>query len=403
MKKIFFSLFIFFVLLFPLSIKALEIYSENAILYNLNEDTVLFSKEPDEKVPIASLAKIMTAIVAIENISNLDEVVSIPSVALEGLAQKNAMVVGFKANERVTYRDLLYGILLPSGADATNTIAFYLAGNEENYVNLMNKKALELGLVNTHFSDTSGLDDYHNYSTVSDVAKLLKYAFQNETFKKVFTSQEYTTSNGLKLESTLTYYTEKYHLQNEYIYGSKTGFTTIAGFCLASIAHYDGVEYLLVTMGAPTTNRYPYHFIDVFTIYGYFIKHYGNIKLYGEGEVLYTLKTKYSKEETYEIKAQNSFSMYLPKDMNLEDVHFEYSGIEEITPFTPKEKIGTLSVYLNDEFLNSMNIFYQGGLTFSISELLEEYHFLVLGFLFAFLVFFLLFIRNKLKHKKKKV
>ena len=102
MKKVFFSLFIFLVFLFPLSIKALEIYSENAILYNLNEDTVLFSKEPDEKVPIASLAKIMTAIVAIESISNLDEVVSIPSVALEGLAQKNAMVVGFKANERVT-------------------------------------------------------------------------------------------------------------------------------------------------------------------------------------------------------------------------------------------------------------------------------------------------------------
>ena len=213
----------------------------------------------------------------------------------------------------------------------------------------------------------------------------------------------YTTSNGLKLESTLTYYTEKYHLQNEYIYGSKTGFTTIAGFCLASIARYDGVEYLLVTTGAPTTNRYPYHFVDAFSIYDYFMEHYGNISLYREGEVLYTLKTKYSKEETYEIKAQNSFSMYLPKDINLEDIHFEYSGIEEITPFTPKENIGTLSIYLNDEFLNSIDIIYQGGLTFSISELLEEYHFLVLGFLFVFLVFFLLFKRNKLKHKKKKV
>ena len=336
MRKIFFFVLLLLTFFLTFPVNALEIQSKNAILYNLNEDTVLFSKEPDEKVPIASLTKIMTAIVAIENISNLDEVVSIPSVALEGLAEKNAMVVGFKADERVTYRDLLYGILLPSGADATNTIAFYLSGNEENYVNLMNKKALELGLVNTYFSDTSGLDDYHNYSTVSDVAKLLKYAIQNETFKKIFTSQEYTTSNGLKLESTLTYYTEKYHLQRE-------------------------------------------------------------------GEVLYTLKTKYSKEETYEIKAQNSFSMYLSKDINLKDIHFEYSGIEEITPFTPKENIGTLSVYLNDEFLNSIDIIYQGGLTFSISELLEEYHFLVLGFLFVFLVFFLLFKRNKLKHKKKKV
>ena len=276
---------LFFSLIVPCWVHALEIQSKNAILYNVNEDTVLFSKEPDEKVPIASLTKIMTAIMAIENISNMDEVVSIPSVALEGLAEKNAMVVGFKANERVTYLDLLYGILLPSGADATNVVAYYLAGSEENYVNLMNEKAKELGLVNTHFSDTSGLDDVHNYSTVSDIAKLLQYALHNETFKKIFTSQEYTTSNGLKLKSTLTYYTEQYHLQNEYIYGSKTGFTTIAGFCLASIAHHDGVEYLLVTTGAPTTNRYPYHFVDAFAIYEYFMENYNidTSRVFAEG------------------------------------------------------------------------------------------------------------------------
>ena len=85
-KKILYTMFLFLFLnlITPCWINALEIYSQNAILYNLNEDTVLFSKEPDEKVPIASLTKIMTAIVAIENISNLDEVVSIPSVALEG-------------------------------------------------------------------------------------------------------------------------------------------------------------------------------------------------------------------------------------------------------------------------------------------------------------------------------
>ena len=102
MRKIFFFVLLLLTFFLTFPVNALEIQSKNAILYNLNEDTVLFSKEPDEKVPIASLTKIMTAIVAIENISNLDEVVSIPSVALEGLAQKNAMVVGFKANERVT-------------------------------------------------------------------------------------------------------------------------------------------------------------------------------------------------------------------------------------------------------------------------------------------------------------
>ena len=394
---------LFFSLIVPCWVHALEIQSKNAILYNVNEDTVLFSKEPDEKVPIASLTKIMTAIMAIENISNMDEVVSIPSVALEGLAEKNAMVVGFKANERVTYLDLLYGILLPSGADATNVVAYYLAGSEENYVNLMNEKAKELGLVNTHFSDTSGLDDVHNYSTVSDIAKLLQYALHNETFKKIFTSQEYTTSNGLKLKSTLTYYTEQYHLQNEYIYGSKTGFTTIAGFCLASIAHHDGVEYLLVTTGAPTTNRYPYHFVDAFVIYEYFLENYGYVTLYNKNDVLYSIKTKYSKEDLYEIKAEDSFSKYLAKDTDIESIRFEYSGLEEITPFTSQKHIGTLSIYLGDELLNSMDVVYQGGLTLSIFSLLKEYDYFILILLLFFLVFFLFFKRNKLKHKKKKV
>lgn len=304
MKKFFVLMLILFC--FPFGVKALEIQSKNAILYNLNEDTILFSKEAEEKIPIASLTKIMTAIVALENITNLDEVVTVPSKALEGLALKNAMVVGFRAGERITYRDLLYGMLLPSGADATNIVAYCLVGSEEEFVNLMNEKARELGLLNTHFSDTSGLDDYNNYSTVFDIATLLKYALQNTTFKQVFTSHEYITSNGLKLESTLKYYTVKYHLQNSYILGSKTGFTTIAGYCLASYASYDDVEYLLVTAGAPTENGYPYHFQDAFTIYDYYTQNYGYLTLYNKGDVLYTLKTQYASEDSYEVFADES-------------------------------------------------------------------------------------------------
>ena len=401
MKKFFLLIVILFC--FPFFVQALEIESENAILYNLNDNTILFSKEADEKIPIASLTKIMTAIVAIENISNLDEVVTVPSQALEGLAQKNAMVVGFLPGQRVTYRDLLYGMLLPSGADATNIVAYSLMGSEEGYVNLMNEKAQELGLVNTHFSDTSGLDDYNNYSTVFDIATLLKYALQNETFKQSFTTQEYVTSNGIKLESTLKYYTSRYHLQNSYILGSKTGFTTIAGYCLASFAHYDGVDYLLVTAGAPTATRYPYHFQDAFTIYDYYTQNYGYLTFYTQNDTLYTLKTKYSKEDSYEILAEETFTKYLPKTIGVENIHFEYSGIEEVTPFMANEKIGTLNVYLNEWLIDSIDVFYEGDLTFSVSKLFQEFKGLFLGIFGLILLLFLIFIRNKLHRKKKKV
>lgn len=401
MKKFFVLMLILFC--FPLGVKALEIQSRNAILYNLNEDTILFSKGDQEKIPIASLTKIMTAIVALENITNLDEVVTVPSKALEGLALKNAMVVGFRAGERITYRDLLYGMLLPSGADATNIVAYCLVGSEEGFVNLMNEKARELGLLNTHFSDTSGLDDYNNYSTVFDIATLLKYALQNTTFKQVFTSHEYITSNGLKLESTLKYYTVKYHLQNSYILGSKTGFTTIAGYCLASYASYDDVEYLLVTAGAPTENGYPYHFQDAFTIYDYCTQNYGYLTLYNKGDVLYTLKTQYASEDSYEVFADESLIKYLPKNTNMEDLQIQYTGVEMLSPFTPKGKIGMISVFLNDTLLKSIEVVYQGNLTFSFSKIFLEYPSLFLGFFLLIFIFFLLFKRNKLHHKKKKV
>ena len=214
-------LLILFIILIPIKVNALEINSKNAILYNMNDDEILFEKDSEKEVPIASLTKIMTSIIAIENIDDINETVTIPEEGLEGLVGANASVAGFKLNEKVTYKDLLYGSLLPSGADATQTLAYYVAGGIDGYVKLMNEKASELNLKHTHFSDVTGLDDVNNYSSVKDIATLLKYALKNDTFKEIFTATSYTTSNKrLKLESTLLYYTNTYKLDNKYIYGS---------------------------------------------------------------------------------------------------------------------------------------------------------------------------------------
>ena len=178
MKKILMFLCCFFV--FTTNILALEINSSNAVVYNLNEDEIVFEKNSNEVISIASLTKIMTTIVAIENIKNLDEKVTIKSRDFVTLYEEGASLAGFEVGQTVTYRDLLYGTFLPSGAEATQALAFNLTGSIESFVELMNQKATEIGLTNTHFANTTGLDNKDNYSTVVDVAKLLKYALKND-------------------------------------------------------------------------------------------------------------------------------------------------------------------------------------------------------------------------------
>lgn len=363
-------LIIFLFLLIPININALEINSSHAILYNMNENTVLFEKDADTRTYIASLTKIMTTIVAIENIDDINEYVTIPYEALEGLIEANASVAGFKLGQKVTYKDLLYGILLPSGADAAKTVAYYIAGSEEKYVDLMNEKAENLGLTNTHFANTSGLDTDNHYSTVRDISIILKYALQNETFKEIYTTNTYTTSdNSLTFKSVYSNYLNRYNLENKYIYGSKTGYTTLAGYCLSTIANYDGVEYMLITTNADGTSNYPLHIMDANMIYDYYINNYHYLNIINKDDLLITLDTKNSKEDKLEIKSNETISKYLNKNITNKDLSFDYSGLKEVDYFTDKGQIGTLNIKLNNETIETIPVIYSGGLTFSFISL----------------------------------
>ena len=304
---------------------------------------------------------------------------------------------------KVTYKDLLYGSLLPSRADATQTLAYYIAGNIENYVKLMNEKANELNLKHTHFSDVTGLDDINNYSSVKDIATLLKYALKNDTFKEIFTATTYTTSNKrLKLESTLLYYTNTYKLNNKYIYGSKTGFTDIAGLCLASIAKYDGMEYLLITTGAPSETRYPYHFVDAFNIYDYYINNYYTIDIYNKEEPLISINTNYSKEDKYNVFLDENITKFINKDIKKDDFKFDYQGVNIVTPFTKKGEIGTMNITLNNETIKTISIMYDGSLTLSISDLLLDNLIFIVIFIIIINIVIILLTKKKRKKKHRK-
>lgn len=237
-----------------LNIYDAEIYSDTALLMSLDGD-ILYSKNGSEQIYPASLTKIMTAIVALENINYLDESVVIPGDIFDYLTSEGASTAGFSAYESVTYRDLLYGALLSSGAECCLTLSAYLGGSEEMFVSMMNEKASELEMNDTHFTNSIGLHSYDHYSTAEDIAKLLIYALDNEDFRKIFTSQSYYTETdyqpyGITLSSTMFSELDSEYFTGGIFLGGKTGYTNEAGHCLASLARVNGQEYILVTAGA---------------------------------------------------------------------------------------------------------------------------------------------------------
>ena len=183
MKKIILFLCIFLFSFMNVKALSFDISSKNAILYNLDEDTILYEKNSEEEVPIASLTKIMTSIIAIENITNIDEEITLTYDDFKGLIEADASVAGFYVGENVTYRDLLYALLLPSGADAAQALTRLVGEGRDNFVQMMNDKAKELGLEHTNFVNETGLDADNHYSTVKDVATIFKYAIN---FKRNF-------------------------------------------------------------------------------------------------------------------------------------------------------------------------------------------------------------------------
>ncbi len=373
MKKIVFVLVLFFSVF---SVKAVEfdLKSTNAIFYNLDEDTILYEKNSDEKVAIASLTKIMTAIVSVENIDSLEEKVTLVKKDFDTLVENNASVAGFKVNEEVTYEDLLYGLLLPSGADAAQALTRLIAGNEENFVKLMNEKAQELGMENTLFTNETGLDINNPYSTVKDVATMFKYALDNPTIRKIITSKSYTTSDGsLKLFSTVA--SSIASVGNmDYVLGGKTGTTSKAGRCLATIAEFNDNNYLLVTVGAPMINT-PYNVIDQRTIYEYFFTNYDMHTIYKKEDTLLELETEYADKDRITIHPQEDVEVYLKNNYNREDLRLDYEGANIVSYNTKKgEKLGDITISYEDEAVKTIPIYLDEELHFDFLKYITKHY-----------------------------
>ena len=255
-------------------IKANKLYSPNAILLDLKDKQVLMEKNSKGKIYPASLTKIMTAILVIDTISDVNQTLRLSPDIFPKLYTSNASMAGFLPNEKVKVIDLLYGVLLPSGAECCLGLANEVAGSEENFVKMMNEKAVKLGMTGTHFCNSTGLQDSQHYTTVKDMAILLQYSLQNDVFRKIYTSSRYSTQPtnlnpaGITFHSTMFKYMDHTDVAGGKILGGKTGYTEEAGQCLASLAVVNGKEYIMITAGANGNHKTKqFHILDAFNIY----------------------------------------------------------------------------------------------------------------------------------------
>ncbi len=246
--------------------------ADYALLMDVTDNRVLAAKGADVRAYPASVTKVMTLLVAVENIKDFTDTYTMTYAVTDPLYIANATVAGFSNNEAVTMEDMLYGTILPSGADACLGLALYVAGSEEAFVELMNARALEMGLKNTHFTNTSGLHHRDHYTTAEDMAVILRVAMENEHCRQVLSTYRYTTSStpqhpeGIQLESTL--FSRMYGSEPDgaTVVAGKTGYTDQAGNTLVSYAEgLDGHDYILVTLKGSNRWGAIHDAIDLYT------------------------------------------------------------------------------------------------------------------------------------------
>ena len=248
--------------------------SPYAILLDAASGSVIASKNGDDKIYPASMAKVMTVYTAISHIGSLDQTVTMSYDYYDALYAQDASRAGFDPGEEAKLKDLLYGALLPSGAECCMPLALEAAGSEEAFAELMNQTARELGLTQTHFVNCTGLHSDDQYSTPHEIGLILQAALKNKTFRQVFMTHSYTVGATNLHPDGFTFWSSMFkNMQSETviggeIMGGKTGYTQEAGHCLVSMAEIEGREYILVTAGwASNPRTEQYHINDAFLGY----------------------------------------------------------------------------------------------------------------------------------------
>lgn len=336
MKKI-----LCFLVLLLVPVKVFAISASSYIAYDLDNDIVYYEKNVDDKRLIASITKILTAIVTIENIDiNKNVLVGEEVLKVYGSA------VYIEVGEKLTIKDLLYGLMLRSGNDAAIVLAKNVAGSNDNFVKLMNKLATDIGMKNSYFINPHGLEDNDgngNISTAKDMALLTRYAMKNKVFREIFGTKKYTAKTNYKTYSWTN--KNKLLLSEDYITGGKTGFTKKAHRTLVTTGSRNNINVVIVTLNDGND------FLDHKNMYEEIFRKYKSVKVLDKdkirikGEKLYKDNTLYINNEIY-------VSVLSDKDK----IEIDYN-IYENKKYRDNDVVGKVKIKLNDKVVRVEDVY----------------------------------------------
>lgn len=370
-------------------LKNLELYSESIFMINLDTGETIVDINGDEERAPASLTKIMTAVVMLEEIGYDEDTlkstyVSAGTDAFDELYDTGASTADIQPDEKVSYYDLLAALMIPSACEAANIIAINVAGSIPEFCDMMNEKAEELGMDNSHFSNAHGLFTQQNYSSAHDMAILSKYAVERfSVFRDIVAMSSYqmestdyhpTGSTILNTNLMLNSYTDYFY---SYCKGIKTGSLDSAGRCLSSYATYDGTTYLIVTMGAPMNKLAEdipkgeedpdsiyggdyvyYNILDHIALYDWAFSMLVQTDFINESSEIRDVEVAYGKELDYaNLKPANGYSQMWPMNVDVDDVEKIITVKENIVaPVEEGDVLGQMELRYNGETLATIDL-----------------------------------------------
>lgn len=334
-----------------------ELNARIALIYDRASGRIIYEKNGNKQTPMASTTKILTAIVTLEN-ADLKETVTIESKA----AGIGGSRLGLKKNDKITVNDLLYGLMLRSGNDAAVALAIHVGGSIEGFADMMNKKAEELGLTNSHFVVPHGLDNEGHYTTAYELAKMADYALNIPKFKEIVSNKSATIYiNGYPKAINNT---NKLLGSVSGVYGVKTGFTNGAGRCLVSSCKRGELDIITVIIGADTNNQ---RTADTKELIEYA---FNNFSLLNIGEIIQNKFEQWKKINGGRIYVnkglENGVKLYLEEPKNsvmavrkdsIDKIDIEVNSLFYMeAPVTKDQVIGNLRVIINGEEIEVLEI-----------------------------------------------
>lgn len=349
-----------------------QIYSEAVYLYNLDTKEAIFTKNADQRLTPASLTKIMTAVIVLEKFK--DDIPALSTTYISGgyecfdeLYLTGASTADIRNGEKVSYKDLLYALILRSACEAANIIAVNIAGSLSGFAEMMNLKAQQLGMQNTHFTNAHGLFYENHYSTAHDLAILIEYAMTLPMFNEIACTPTYEMEATSYHEARTISHTNSMMMKGsdyyyEYAKGIKTGTLDESGRCLASTAYKDGYSYLLVTLNAPQYdadgNAVMYNMIDHKNIYEWAFNNFAYTSLIAGTEEIAEVPVEYGDGVDYVIvKPDAEYSRIWNTRVPSDSIHRVIDLKQNvIAPVKKGDILGTMELQYGGETLAVMNL-----------------------------------------------